>query len=246
MKFIKISLLATLLISTSAIAQQFAATGMHAGFGVNSVNPMATFQNVSKYMESEDFKKLGITAGLYANNVNGADDTTHLIEFYYPDAASYQKAVDMATTSSAVANLLSTAAQNGTQNTYESVYINVREKITAADVEKNKVFYVWRVETTDLPRYLREWDKMIEEIEEEGIAGDSYGMKVAFAGAVHGETLFVWAGYENQQQMIEQLAVFNDSESFANFNNRTQGFSSIVANEISTQLALWNGALYTE
>ena len=152
----------------------------------------------------------------------------------------------MATTSSAVADLLSTAAQNGTQNTYESVYINVREKITAADVEKNKVFYVWRVETSDLPRYLREWDKMIEEIEEEGIAGDSYGMKVAFAGAVHGETLFVWAGYENQQQMIEQLAVFNDSESFANFNNRTQGFSSIVANEISTQLALWNGALYTE
>ena len=57
MKFIKISLLATLLISTSAIAQQFAATGMHAGFGVNSVNPVATFQNVSKYMESEDFKK---------------------------------------------------------------------------------------------------------------------------------------------------------------------------------------------
>ena len=97
-----------------------------------------------------------------------------------------------------------------------------------------------------IPRYLREWDKMIEDIEEEGIAGDSYGMKVAFAGAVHGETLFVWAGYENQQQMIEQLAVFNDSESFANFNNRTQGFSSIVANEISTQLALWNGALYTE
>ena len=246
MKFIKISILSALLISTSAIAQQFAATGMHAGFGVNSVNPIATFQNVSKYMESEDFKKLGITAGLYTNNVNGTDDTTHLIEFYYPDAASYQKAVDMAATSSAVADLLSTAAENGTQNTYESVYINVREKITAADVEKNKVFYVWRVETTDLPRYLREWDKMIEEIEEEGIAGDSYGMKVAFAGAVHGETLFVWAGYENQQQMIEQLAVFNDSESFANFNNRTQGFSSIVANEISTQLALWNGALYTE
>ena len=43
MKFIKISLLASLLISTSAIAQQFAATGMHAGFGVNSVNPIATF-----------------------------------------------------------------------------------------------------------------------------------------------------------------------------------------------------------
>ena len=48
MKFIKISLLASLLISTSAIAQQFAATGMHAGFGVNSLNPVATFQNVSK------------------------------------------------------------------------------------------------------------------------------------------------------------------------------------------------------
>ena len=219
---------------------------MHAGFGVNSVNPVATFQNVSKYMESEDFKKLGITAGLYANNVNGADDTTHLIEFYYPDAASYQKAVDMAATSSAVANLLSTAAQNGTQNTYESVYINVREKITAADVEKNKVFYVWRVETTDLPRYLREWDKMIEDIEDEGVAGDSYGMKVAFAGGLHGESLFVWAGYENQQQMLDQLAVFNSSEGFARFNAKTQSFSSIVANEISTQLALWNGNLYTE
>ena len=246
MKFVKITLLSLLLISTSAVAQQFSATGMHAGFGVNSVNPVATFQNVSKYMESEDFKKLGITAGLYANNVNGADDTTHLIEFYYPDAASYQKAVDMAATSSAVANLLSTAAQNGTQNTYESVYINVREKITAADVEKNKVFYVWRVETTDLPRYLREWDKMIEDIEDEGVAGDSYGMKVAFAGGLHGESLFVWAGYENQQQMLDQLAVFNSSEGFARFNAKTQSFSSIVANEISTQLALWNGNLYTE
>ena len=243
MKFIKITLL---LISTSAVAQQFAATGMHAGFGVNSVNPVATFQNVSKYMESADFKKLGITAGLYANNVNGADDTTHLIEFYYPDAAAYQKAVDLAATSPAVADLLTTAAQNGTQNTSESVYINVREKITAADVEKNKVFYVWRVETTDLPRYLREWDKMIEDIEDEGVAGDSYGMKVAFAGGLHGESLFVWAGYENQQQMLDQLAVFNSSEGFARFNAKTQSFSSIVANEISTQLALWNGNLYTE
>ena len=106
------------------------------------------------------------------------------------------------------------------------------------------------METTDLPRYLREWDKMIEEIEEEGIAGDSYGMKVAFAGAIHGESLFVWAGYESQQEMMEQLAVFNASESLASFNvtkkARTQGYSSVVANEISTQLALWNGALYTE
>ena len=246
MKLIKIFLLSLLTISTSAVAQQFAATGMHAAFGVSSVNPLATFQNVSRYMESDDFKSLGISAALYASNANGTDKTTHSIEFYYPDAASYQKAVDMATTSSAVANLLTTAAQNGTQNISESVYMNVREKITAADVDKNKVFYVWRVETTDFPRYLREWDKMIEEIEDEGIAGDSYGMKVAFAGALHGESLFVWAGYENQQQMIEQLATFNDSESFARFNSRTQSFSSIVANEISTQLAIWNGALYTK
>ena len=81
---------------------------------------------------------------------------------------------------------------------------------------------------------------------EEGIAGDSYGMKVAFAGALHGENLFVWAGYENQQAMIDELSVFNASESFARFNARTQGYSSIVANEISTQLAIWNGASYTE
>ena len=32
-------------------------------------------------MESADF--IRNAAGLYANNVNGADDTTHLIEFYY-------------------------------------------------------------------------------------------------------------------------------------------------------------------
>ena len=156
MKIIKFIILNIVFLSTSAMAQQFSATGLHAGFGINSANPIATFQNVSKYMESEDFKKLGITAGLYAFSVNGTDDTTHSIEFYYPDAAAYQKAVDLAATSPAVADLLTTAAQNGTQNTSESVYINVREKITAADVEKNKVFYVWRVETTDLPRYLRE------------------------------------------------------------------------------------------
>ena len=38
------TLFATLLLSTSAIAQQFAATGVHAGFGVNSINPIATFE----------------------------------------------------------------------------------------------------------------------------------------------------------------------------------------------------------
>jgi hypothetical protein len=87
---------------------------------------------------------------------------------------------------------------------------------------------------------------MIEDIEDEGVAGDSYGMKVAFAGGLHGESLFVWAGYENQQQMLDQLAAFNSSVGFARFNAKTQSFSSIVANEISTQLALWNGNLYTE
>ena len=34
------------------------------------------------------FKKQGITAALYETTINGSDDTTHLIEFYYPDAAS--------------------------------------------------------------------------------------------------------------------------------------------------------------
>ena len=60
----KSTLFASLLLSTSAFAQQFAATGVHAGFGVNSINPIATFENVSKFMESEDFKKQGITAAL--------------------------------------------------------------------------------------------------------------------------------------------------------------------------------------
>ena len=91
MKLIKIFLLSLLTISTSAVAQQFAATGMHAAFGVSSVNPLATFQNVSRYMESDDFKSLGISAALYASNANGTDQTTHSIEFYYPDAASYQR-----------------------------------------------------------------------------------------------------------------------------------------------------------
>ena len=97
-----------------------------------------------------------------------------------------------------------------------------------------------------LEHFINVVNEVIEEIEEEGIASDSYGMKVAFAGAIHGESLFVWAGYESQQEMMEQLAVFNASESLASFNARTQGYSSVVANEISTQLALWNGALYTE
>ena len=79
MKLIKIILISFLTISTSALAQQFTATGMHASFGVSSLNPLATFQNVSRYMESDDFKSLGITAALYASNANGTDQTTHYI-----------------------------------------------------------------------------------------------------------------------------------------------------------------------
>ena len=124
--------------------------------------------------------------------------------------------------------------------------MNVREKITPQDVEKNKAFYIWRVQTSDLPRYMAAWDKMVAEIEELGIGSDSYGMKVAFAGAVKGETLFVWAGYEDHKQMMEQLAVFNASETLANFNRATQSFSEVVSNEISSQLSLWNGELYTQ
>ena len=46
--------------------------------------------------------------------------------------------------------------------------------------------------------------------------------------------------------MMEQLAVFNASETLANFNRATQSFSEVVSNEISSQLSLWNGELYTQ
>ena len=246
MKIFKLVLLSITFISSSLYAQQFASSGMQVSFNITSINPAATFANVNKYMNSGDFKKLGISAGLYAFNANGDDPTTHVIDFYYTDIDSYQKAIEVAATSAAVAELQTTGLKNGTINTSETVYMNVREKITPQDVEKNKAFYIWRVQTSDLPRYMAAWDKMISEIEELGIASDSYGMKVAFAGAVKGETLFVWAGYENHKQMMEQLAVFNASDTLAEFNRATQSYSEVVSNEISSQLSLWNGELYTQ
>ena len=58
---IKLFLLSLTLIGTSAFAQQFASSGMQVSFN-NSINPAATFANVNKYMNSGDFKKLGISA----------------------------------------------------------------------------------------------------------------------------------------------------------------------------------------
>ncbi len=91
MKIFKLFLLSLTLIGTSAFAQQFASSGMQVSFNITSINPAATFANVNKYMNSGDFKKLGISAGLYAFNANGDDPTTHVIDFYYTDIDSYQK-----------------------------------------------------------------------------------------------------------------------------------------------------------
>ena len=93
MKILKLILLSITFISSSLYAQQFASSGMQVSFNITSINPSATFANVNKYMNSNDFKKLGISAGLYAFNANGDDPSTHVIDFYYTDIDSYQKAI---------------------------------------------------------------------------------------------------------------------------------------------------------
>ena len=116
MKILKLILLSITFISSSLYAQQFASSGMQVSFNITSINPAATFANVNKYMNSADFKKLGISAGLYAFNANGDDPTTHVIDFYYTDIDSYQKAIEVAATSAAVAELQTTGLKNGTIN----------------------------------------------------------------------------------------------------------------------------------
>ena len=245
-KIFKICVLAFALFSGSSFSQQFASTGIEVNFGINSLNPIATYNNVKTYMESDDFNSLGISAGLYQVNTNGSDSTTHSIAFYYADSEQLQKAYDLSLTSQAVATLLMNSAKNGTTNTNESTYINSREKITPEDVAKNKTFFVWRIKTNDVPRYLKDWDKLISEIENDGIAGNSYGLKVTFAGGIKDEDLFVWAGYENQKQMMDQLAVFNSSQSFSNFNRKISSYTDTVSMEVWSQIQMWNGAAYTE
>lgn len=245
-KIFKFFVMVFALTSGNLFSQQFASTGIEVNFGINSINPVATLNNVTAYMESDDFNSLGISAGLYQVNTNGSDSTTHSIAFYYSDTEELQKAYDVSLTSQAVATLLMNSAKNGTTNTNESTYINTREKITPEDVAKNTTFYIWRIKTADVPRYLKDWDKLISEIENNGTAADSYGLKVTFAGGIKNEDLFVWAGYESQKQMMDQLAIFNASQSSIDFNRKISSYTETVSTEIWSQINLWNGEAYTE
>ena len=71
-------------------------------------------------------------------------------------------------------------------------------------------------------------------------------MKVTFAGGIKDEDLFVWAGYESQKQMMDQLAIFNASQSSIDFNRKISSYTETVSTEIWSQINLWNGEAYTE
>ena len=91
-KIFKFIVMVFALTSGNLFSQQFASTGIEVNFGINSINPVATLNNVTTYMESDDFNSLGISAGLYQVNTNGSDSTTHSIAFYYSDTEELQKA----------------------------------------------------------------------------------------------------------------------------------------------------------
>ena len=93
-KIFKFFVMVFALTSGNLFSQQFASTGIEVNFGINSINPVATLNNVTTYMESDDFNSLGISAGLYQVKTKGSDSTTHSIAFYYSDTEELQKAYE--------------------------------------------------------------------------------------------------------------------------------------------------------
>ena len=164
-------------------------------------------------------------AALYSMAHNGMDDATHVMRFYFKDAAEYMKAGQTFSTSPAMAEFLASGREAGNEPQYQTLTTHT---IAEGDPRGTKAALRWSINVTDPATFVPAWTKMAAALAEKPWGGKAYGLQTYYLGNLGTFTHEVWVGFDSPAQALTFLDEFPKTAEWQSYSAEVSGAVSIV------------------
>ena len=162
-------------------------------------------------------------AALYSMAHNGMDDATHVMRFYFKDAAEYMKAGQTFSTSPAMAEFLASGREAGNEPQYQTLTTHT---IAEGDPRGTKAALRWSINVSDPATFVPAWTKMAAELAEKPWGGKAYGLQTYYLGSLGTVTHEIWVGFDSPVEALTFLDEFPKTSEW-------QSYSVDVADAVS-------------
>lgn len=186
-------------------------------------------------MKNTDWRKNNqFTASLFAILPNGTSESTHMIQFCFPDEAAFEQA--FMTWQSSVAQLLfEEKMQDFTVPVSQS--INTPAWWNGKDWNKDNVFMVYQMEVTNPSVYLENFQSFVPQMTEKLGIENSAGLAYPIVGKNKDFSHFVWVGAPDIKTALSNTKKMFSDPIFAEFSKSVAGIRTVVNTYMMVRVA---------
>ena len=179
----------------------------------------------SNLMSAPEIADKKFEAALYSMAHNGMDDATHVMRFYFKDAAEYMKAGQTFSTSPAMAEFLASGREAGNEPQYQTLTTHT---IAEGDPRGTKAALRWSINVSDPATFVPAWTKMAAELAEKPWGGKAYGLQTYYLGSLGAVTHEIWVGFDSPVEALTFLDEFPKTAEWQSYSVEVADAVSIV------------------
>ena len=175
-------------------------------------------------MSAPEIAEKKFEAALHSMAHNGWDEATHVMRFYFKDAAEYVKAGQTFATSPAMAEFLASGREAGNEPQYQTLTTHT---IAKGDPRGTRVSLRYSINVSDPATFVPAWTKMAAELADKPWGGKAYGLQTYYLGNLGTMTHEIWVAFDSPVEALTFLDEFPKTSEW-------QAYSAEVADAVST------------
>ena len=204
-------------------------------FDFKAENPEMVLSTITAAMKTDWAKNIKGTKSLFAYLPNGSTESTHSIQFCFPNEEAFENAFMSYGQSMDVRLLLDERLREYAIDVSQS--INTPIWYNGEDWAEDNVFMLYQIEVTNPSAYLKEFknfsQKMAKKLQSEE---NSYGIAYPIVGKNADFSHFVWIGSPDIKTALSKTKKMHSDPLFMDFSSKVSGLSKIVNTVMTVRL----------
>ncbi len=205
-------------------------------FDIKAEEPEMVVSSLTAAMNTEWAKNMQATKSLFAYLPNGKIESTHSLQFCFPDEAAFEAAF-MSYGQSLVAQLLF----EGKLADYSvdiSQSLNMPIWYNGEDWAEDNVFMIYQMDVSNPSMYLKEFKSFSQKMAKKlGFEENSYGLAMPILGKNADFSHFVWIGAPDIKTSLSSMKKMLSDPGFSEFAKKVAAIRKVVNTTMLVRLA---------
>tara|TARA_B100000963_G_scaffold290053_1_gene259800 strand:- start:186 stop:878 length:693 start_codon:yes stop_codon:yes gene_type:complete len=203
---------------------------------IKAEEPEMVVSALTAAMKTEWAKNMQATKSLFAYLPNGTNESTHSVQFCFPDEAAFEAAFMSYGQSLAAQLLFERKLSDYSVDVSQS--LNMPIWYNGEDWAEDNVFMIYQMDVSNPGAYLKEFKSFSQKMAKKlGFEENSYGLGLPILGKNADFSHFVWIGAPDIKSSLSSMKKMLSDPGFSEFAKKVAGIRKVVNTTMLVRLA---------